>query len=385
MLDMLGPDISVGGGQMLSCRDAARLGQLVANRGRWQTYADTAAGAAPTQLISKEYAALMVKPSFPEVSSCYSLLSWINSPAAPGKAGCFAARWGCPDNNEWINGTSLIGDGIVSGLAPEDVGVGMGWLAKYVYFIPSWNTTVVTMGQSWGASLKCDIGAVGTGRGLTRGYDDGFAMTLAWRAFGNATCPAAAPKRVDKRTSRRSLEARGATTQRGRERHRPHSAVRTAATTLLPFQQESNDPTPVINGSCICTCPPGQGFGICFDGVPNNTRQTQYALGSHGRPVPQCTKFVGAAPKYCPAVGVPRQCDLHAPNGGSHCAFVSLYGIPPGNCSQVLHRCGPSSFDRAAGDRSFNFEVCGCVPAEFSCSWAPKPCSYSPYFPPAYV
>lgn len=380
MLDLLGPDISVGGGQMLSCRDAARLGQLVANRGRWQPYDESASGRPPTQLISEEYAALMVKPSFPEVSSCYSLLSWINAPAASGKADCFAARWGCPNNNEWIKGTSLIGDGIVAGLAPDDVGVGMGWLAKYVYFIPSWNTTVVTLGQSWGASLACDIGAAGTAHGFTRGYDDGWAMTLAWRAFGNATRPAAAP-RPNGHYRQRALVPLGTPTG-----HLPmplrqlYSGARGMVTTQ--HRRADNDSSAVINGSCTCTCPPGQGFGVCFDGIPNASLSHRNALGGAGKPAPQCAHFISSAPKYCPAVGVPRQCDPKGPDGGSHCPSVSLYGIPPGNCSRVLHGCGPSSSDRDVSDQSFNFEVCECVPAKFSCSWAPQPCSYSPYFPP---
>lgn len=106
-LDALGPQISTGGGQLMSCRDAARFGQLVANRGRWQAH-DPATGvrqpgAAPTQLISQAYAELMLVPSFPAVSSCYSLLTWVNSPAAPGGASCFAARWGCPKGNESVD------------------------------------------------------------------------------------------------------------------------------------------------------------------------------------------------------------------------------------------------------------------------------------------
>ena len=35
--------------------------------------------------------------------------------------------------------------------------VGMGWMGKYVFFIPSRNMTVVTMGNTWGASLACDV------------------------------------------------------------------------------------------------------------------------------------------------------------------------------------------------------------------------------------
>ena len=148
MLDLLGPDISTGGGQMVTCRDAARFGQLVANKGLWSSpTSDQHSGnpqehqqpqPPPTfQLISKEYAEWMVTPSFPLISSCYSLLTWINSPKQGAKgANCFAARWGCPGSTgEWVNKTTLIGDGVGNqggGMAPADTGVGMGWLGKYV-------------------------------------------------------------------------------------------------------------------------------------------------------------------------------------------------------------------------------------------------------------
>ena len=115
---------------MMSCRDAARLGQLVANKGLWHAPAQSSSsksssssggniriggggsgsrtsriGAAggggvsgvgvssgrngsagrggPTRLISAEYARLMSTPSFPAISSCYSFLTWINRSVTP--------------------------------------------------------------------------------------------------------------------------------------------------------------------------------------------------------------------------------------------------------------------------------------------------------------
>jgi hypothetical protein len=49
--------------------------------------------------------------------------------------------------------------------APFDTGIGMGNFAKYILVIPSLNTTVVTMGHTYGKSSSCP-GA----------YDDAFSL-----------------------------------------------------------------------------------------------------------------------------------------------------------------------------------------------------------------
>ena len=118
----------------------------------------------------------------------------------------------------------------------------------------------------------------------------------------------------------------------------------------------------------------GQGFGVCFDNVYNGTNASV-----HG--VPQCdavaTPVLAAA--TCPKAAIPRQCNASSAEA-SHCKASRLYGMT--DCSKQLHKCGPASFDAAAGSNEWDFEVCECIPATFSCSWTPTKCTYSPYFPP---
>ena len=84
-------DISAGGGQLYTCRDAARVGQLIASGGVW---AD--ADGKEMRMMSAEFARGFVQPSFPEINPAYGFLTWLNTDVeklAPG-VHCCAPRWG---------------------------------------------------------------------------------------------------------------------------------------------------------------------------------------------------------------------------------------------------------------------------------------------------
>ena len=263
--------------------------------------------------------------------------------------------------------------------------------SRYLYFIPSRNTTVVSMGNSWGSSLACDIGAHG------RGYDDSWAMTMAWRGFGNLTKPASRPATAAPADAKRGTDSSSSSSSAGSSM--PGNATRgsssggsggsgdsggggsgggsassvrasrlriQAAKALPPSHGTANVSS---QGSCACTCPPGQGFGLCFDNIDNSSKCSTVATAA-------------VAVATCPKTAIPRQCNTSAVNA-SHCADSKLYGMT--NCTTKLHTCGPASFDQKGGDNAggiFDFEVCECIPKVFSCSWSPLPCTYSPYFPP---
>lgn len=57
----IGGNLSAGGGQMMSCRDVARVGTLIVNKGMWR-----AANGSGIQLVSQDYMRQMTSPSFPE-------------------------------------------------------------------------------------------------------------------------------------------------------------------------------------------------------------------------------------------------------------------------------------------------------------------------------
>ena len=58
--DELGEDISAGGGQMVSCRDMARVAQLVLNKGLWRD-----AAGKPYRMASARFFEEMLQPVFP--------------------------------------------------------------------------------------------------------------------------------------------------------------------------------------------------------------------------------------------------------------------------------------------------------------------------------
>ena len=58
---------------------------------------------------------------------------------------------------------------------PEELAFGMGLNGKYLLLWPSRNLTIVTLGNSFGTSLGCEAA-----------YDDGFTLSLVWRALAPA-------------------------------------------------------------------------------------------------------------------------------------------------------------------------------------------------------
>lgn len=93
--DGTGADISAGGGQMVTCRDMARVGQLVLNRGTWLDAAGN-----PYQLGQPDFYDSMVKPAFDGVIDGYGFLTWLNTDMTKAakdgtpRSHCCAPRWG---------------------------------------------------------------------------------------------------------------------------------------------------------------------------------------------------------------------------------------------------------------------------------------------------
>jgi CubicO group peptidase (beta-lactamase class C family) len=82
-----GPQFCPGGGQLMTCRDQLRVAQLLLNRGRWRDV-----DGEPFQLISEAYVDAMLVPHFPEVTTSYGFLTWLNHRANAHH--CCVARWG---------------------------------------------------------------------------------------------------------------------------------------------------------------------------------------------------------------------------------------------------------------------------------------------------
>ena len=67
------PNVSVGGGQHMTCRDIARIGQLMLNKGRWPAerashgHADKGGNQTNVlQLVSEDYMEDLARQNFPQ-------------------------------------------------------------------------------------------------------------------------------------------------------------------------------------------------------------------------------------------------------------------------------------------------------------------------------
>ena len=124
------------------------------------------------------------------------------------------------------------------------------------------------------------------------------AAAQLWRAFRNHTLPAkaedgAAQTAADDHAASASAPAVGTAA----------TATIAAAAVTAAAADEAGNSSSIRGGggrgggSCTCTCPPGRGFGVCFE-MPAGTPPHDASCNVH---LPQAAAF-------CPAVGVPKQC-----------------------------------------------------------------------------
>ena len=87
---------SAGGGQMATCRQIARAGQLILNGGKW---VGGQGGETVVQLLDEQYAKQMLRPAKPGAVEGYGFLAWLNADMAPARPGvaprshCCGPRW----------------------------------------------------------------------------------------------------------------------------------------------------------------------------------------------------------------------------------------------------------------------------------------------------
>ena len=321
---------------MCRCRQIGRIGQLLVNKGRW----------GGGRLYSAQYAEEMTRQSFPRWGSNYGFLTWLNR-AGVAPSFCCAPRW-CrgvyrASKNSFRGFASTMMNGcidicidsfiqmcidtyvgmymyrIVGGdigvsvdpsgpdfdcAAPADARVGpivsapasallaYGYQARVLYVEPDSNLVIVSMGQTVGQSLwdgGCD-------------YDEGFTVTLMARAWQSAT------DAVD--IHLRQEYTRNITTHKGAVASAMHNEAghdQRAEPQLKLRSSSSAQPGAIATGSCFCFCPPGQGFGSCFDLYDGDTTCT-------GKPEFQTAR------SHCPAVGIVRQCGLSSNCSALHSA-----------------------------------------------------------------
>jgi CubicO group peptidase (beta-lactamase class C family) len=256
-----GNHTDIGGGQMMSCLDLLRVGQLLLNLGQWKN----ASTGEAFQLISKEYMEEVGKPQNPSFVRNYGLLTWLNTPPTQGMADCCNAAW-CdswagPQSSGFLN-HSMLGEG-----SPGDAAIAVGWLGRYFIVIPSRQLVVVSMGATWGSSLDCAEG---------NGYLEAFTAKTMWSLLSEA------------------LEIQPPSPSPGPVQPPPPPIVKCAA----PVYPKSPVARAGATGSCQCFCPPDEGFGMCF---PANSTEQCADLISH------------PSAATCSPVNVVRECPQNKP------------------------------------------------------------------------
>jgi len=114
-------DLPIGYGLKISPRDAAKLGQLFLNKGKWDD----------KQIISEQYLNDMIKPSFLNTNSGYGYLVWLNNSLG---------KWYRPFKN---------GTGRMIPNAPEDMFMATGFYGRFIFVIPSLDIVIVTFGKKF--------------------------------------------------------------------------------------------------------------------------------------------------------------------------------------------------------------------------------------------
>jgi len=114
-------DLPIGYGLKISPRDAAKLGQLFINKGKWDG----------KQIISEQYLNEMIKPSFLKANSGYGYLVWLNNSLG---------KWNRPFKN---------GTGRMIPSAPEDMFMATGFFGRFIFVIPSLDIVIVTFGKKF--------------------------------------------------------------------------------------------------------------------------------------------------------------------------------------------------------------------------------------------
>jgi len=114
-------DLPIGYGMKISSRDAARLGQLFLNKGKWDG----------KQIVSEQYLNEMIQPSFLKANSGYGYLVWLNNSLG---------TW----NRVFKHGT-----GRMIPNAPEDMFMATGFYGRFIFVIPSLDIVIVTFGKKF--------------------------------------------------------------------------------------------------------------------------------------------------------------------------------------------------------------------------------------------
>jgi len=253
--------ISAGGDQPIACSDIARVGQLLVNKGLWNSGDGT-----PVRMLSEEYVkgfSTPQNPLFPydkcggHMCQQYSYLTYLtttNDTGIPRNTSCA------------LNNTGLAQ---VRGL-PMGSLLAMGALGKYMMVMPEDKLVVVAFGSNL-AHLECPNGSKGT-----FSTDEGLVMSQIWANLQAAVLPSQTLPKSSTRDQKLATKqpppgphspfGPGPRPPPGPNPRRPHHPH---------FLQK-----PSV-GACYCYCPHDQAIGRCMSGIASEDACTALADASH--------------------------------------------------------------------------------------------------------
>ena len=167
----------------MTCRDAAKLGQLFVNQGRWMS-----ADGSTRQMFDPSFAVTALSVSYPQLNQAHGFMTWLHVPVtATGSQCCSprATKMSCGKSAEAISGPIL---GQNAPHAP--VAVSLGDEGSMIYMLPHTDTVVVTLGRTTAGSPACPaapsdiVAKAGSGR-----RDDAYLVRAMWSAMGGALKP----------------------------------------------------------------------------------------------------------------------------------------------------------------------------------------------------
>jgi CubicO group peptidase (beta-lactamase class C family) len=318
--DTTDSDISVVGGQMASCRDLARFGQLVVNGGRWRSSAHKT-----HRLVSKRFISEMLTPSFPEVTTTFGYGGWVFDPKMPVRD-TERAGLGVTKVSGLGEDCPVAAGPVTRGSEPRyHVLFNSGGLGKMMITIPSHRVVVVSIGSTWAASPSCPAVTSAQEQAKLAAEErsplprnDLFAVQRFWKIMKPAIETKAVKVKVgaiDRQSSYGSFWASlHHKTERARLGDDPgaYNNNMEALVNSVPADQiaqseaitHANDApvswkegdTKLYSGTCSCKCAPNLEIGQCFNVRKSLSNSCEdLGLAKHGA-------------RFCPALGVMNGC-----------------------------------------------------------------------------
>ena len=188
-------EMSFVGGQLASCRDMARFGQLIVNEGRWKM-----PDGGSRQLVDKKFLRAMMRPSYPDASRYFGLAGWTYNVHAASKMNdqeqAQAGNESAPTNSvSGLGADCPVHDGpVLPGAEPSyDVLFNAGEMGSMMITVPEQRTVVVSLGTTWGSSPTCPaVSAAIQQADLAESErtvlprNDMFAVQRAWQIIAHA-------------------------------------------------------------------------------------------------------------------------------------------------------------------------------------------------------